>query len=238
MKKETLLNVFCKSFCTDAVSLFFFFFFFNVCENESRNTQTGYILFLFIYLFGGTVLFQKLISSIAAQPMQWIQMIHNSHVFNMQIVKNSHLLFPINGMQRTKSICILSCRTNDKHNMLTILQGGMANKLHTIHFSQMYEQIKSHNKVEENVFLLHSYWALCHRRGSSWFSMHQNRTNRDLQYNKGGHFMVHLIHHVTVSLCTMKTIIYKAHNIMSLFFRGNHFDCSLRLILQQSGEYS
>lgn len=120
--------------------------FFYICENESRNTQTGYILFLFIYLFGGMVLFQKLISSIAVQPMQWIQMIHNSHVFNMQIVKNSHLLFPINGMQRTKSICILSCRTNDKHNMLTILQGGMVNKLHTIHFSQMYEQIKSHNK--------------------------------------------------------------------------------------------
>lgn len=74
------------------------------------------------------------------------------------------------------------------------------------------------------MFLLHSYQAVvaCH----------------SFQCTKTEQTEICNLHHVTVSLCTMKTIIFKAHNMMSLFFRGNHFDCSLQLILQQSGEYS
>lgn len=59
----------------------------------------------------------------------------------------------------------------------------------------------------ENMFLLHSYLALCQPGGLSQLSTHGNR-KYICGTTKGGHFMVHLTDHVTVFLCTIQVIIY------------------------------
>lgn len=80
-------------------------------------------LYLRICLFGGAFLFQKLESSIAVQPMPWIQMINNSNICNMQIIEEKRkLCFPINRMEITKTI--VSCITNDKHNAYNISESN------------------------------------------------------------------------------------------------------------------
>lgn len=64
------------------------------------------------------------------------------------------------------------------------------------------------------MFLLHSYFSSL---PAAWQCTETEQTY--LLYKKGGHFMVHLIDHVTRFLCTIQTVIYEAHNILSLFFR-------------------
>lgn len=89
------------------------------------------------------------------------------------------------------------------NNKRQTLCGDVVNKLHIVYISaKCTNKAKSRNY---QVFLLHSYLALCQRRGSSQFSMHRNRTNFTTEE---GVFMVHLIDHVTVFLCTIQTRIY------------------------------
>lgn len=59
-------------------------------------------LYAFVYL-EELFLFQKLESSIAVQPMSWIQMINNSNICNMQTIGEKWKLgFPIRQMEITE----------------------------------------------------------------------------------------------------------------------------------------
>lgn len=157
------------------------------------------------------VYFKKLLSSIAVQQMQWIQMIHNSHIFNMLIVKNSHLLITINWMwTESKMHLIMYNKWQTWYAYDTVWRhcGNCLWLKYILYISAKCTNNANHISVKANVFLLHSYLALCQQSGSSQFSMHRNRTNIHLLYNKGGHLMVHLIYHITVFLCTIQTIVY------------------------------
>lgn len=173
-------------------SLSLFIFFQSACKSKPQHSGRWGLLLFHHLLGGGTGLFQKLISSIAVQLMQVIQMIHNSHIWNMPTVKNSPLFLTANRTQRCifhcvwQIICLRYC-----------VEGMWINNI-------KYISAKSSKKSQNNQDLNKMCSSYIHIELSAGVTAHhgyhRNR-NKRLRYNKK--FMVHLTDHISVFLCTI-----------------------------------